>query len=556
VDRLMLEVQDIDTVDGSATDAPVAISDAPDLLFERLTKPKPRSSAAAISMPPGARLPQVGGRNDGLARFAGSLRRQGFDQTSLEAACLTFNSSFPEPLPEDEVRRVAQSISRYDPAVEINEQALSEQFVNRSVADMRYVPASGWKAYRDGRWKDDTEGLEAQERSKQLVSAVKAGIEAAQGLDGEEKNSLRKKIASMQRRAPIDNIVRLARSHKAIVDFEPWDQDAGLVNFRNGTLRLPSLELKPHDPADRLTKILPYDYDPDADCPLFERVLDDALDTEEGRFLLRFYGYGLMGHGGLQKMLVLLGKGRNGKSTIGEAVANAMKSYAVSADPTTFMKTKFEKSSTNDIARLEGARLVTVSEWPDGKQFDAALLKRFNGDENLTARLLYKENIEFTFRGLLAFRFNSMPVFNGGDFAMVRRLRALRFNRTIPDNKVDRDLPAKLRKEAAGIMNLLVRGALDFVDNGLDEPPSVRAETAALAAAADPLRQFIEEKCNLSGQVQASQLYQAYVAWARADMGIAPMSQPAFKGQLLDIRGVTQSRASQGQFWYGISFKK
>jgi putative DNA primase/helicase len=420
----MLEQHDIETL----SEVRAEISDAPELLFEKLRKAKQRSPASPISLESrsGSQLPQVGGRNDGLAKFAGILRRQGVDQEGLEAACLAFNLALAVPLPEDEVRRVAQSIARYDPAVDITEQALSEQFAKRSVGDMRYVPDVGWKIFRGGRWQNDKESLIAQERAKQLVATVKQSIEAAPDLDSDERASLRKKIASMQKRTPITNIALLARSNEAMIDNDRWDDDAGLVNFQNGTLRLPSLQLQPHDPADRLTKILPYRYDPDADCPEFKRVLDEALDVEDGRFLLRLYGYGLTGQGGLQKMLLLLGKGRNGKSAIGEAVANAMTAYAVSADPKTFMNTKLEKSSSNDIARLAGSRLVSVSEWPEGKQLDAAMLKRFNGDENMTARMLYEEYAEFVFRGLLTFRFNSMPVFNGADFAMVRRLSAVR----------------------------------------------------------------------------------------------------------------------------------
>jgi hypothetical protein len=71
----------------------------------------PRSHAEPV----GGKIPE-GRRNDSVFRRACSMRAQGFDEESILAAILTINRrQCDPPLPEDEVRRIARSASRYDP---------------------------------------------------------------------------------------------------------------------------------------------------------------------------------------------------------------------------------------------------------------------------------------------------------------------------------------------------------------------------------------------------------------------------------------------------------
>jgi KaiC/GvpD/RAD55 family RecA-like ATPase len=58
-----------------------------------------------------------GGRNQALTSLAGTMRRRGMGEASILAALLAENAAkcFP-PLPEDEVRIIAKSVTRYDPS--------------------------------------------------------------------------------------------------------------------------------------------------------------------------------------------------------------------------------------------------------------------------------------------------------------------------------------------------------------------------------------------------------------------------------------------------------
>lgn len=72
-----------------------------------------RQAAAAAE---GTPIPE-GQRNATLASLAGTMRQRGMTQVEMEAALLVANADrCHPPLPEDEVRTVARSISRYAPA--------------------------------------------------------------------------------------------------------------------------------------------------------------------------------------------------------------------------------------------------------------------------------------------------------------------------------------------------------------------------------------------------------------------------------------------------------
>jgi hypothetical protein len=66
----------------------------------------------------------TGNRNAGLASLAGSMRRNGFSNTEIHAAISIVNAERCDiPLPASDIRRIAESISRYEPEQDIGASA-------------------------------------------------------------------------------------------------------------------------------------------------------------------------------------------------------------------------------------------------------------------------------------------------------------------------------------------------------------------------------------------------------------------------------------------------
>lgn len=527
------------------------ISYATDDLMKLLEQPPARVPSTPMSG-----LPQVGARNVTLTSLAGFFRSRGHDQQSIDDYLQALNAALPVPLPVEEVARIAASVARYAAGLDLSERGLSNRFARTFASKLRFSPQLGWLHYDGTCWRRDPARVHVQECAKAFVGEVGDEVKVVAGAaEGDERKGLLRRAASLQNKSLIANITALACSSPDVVDEESWDEPPMLLNFANGTFDLISMTLRDHDPRDRMMKVLPYSFDPQATCPLFDRVLSDALDRDRAAFLMRVFGYSLQGTGDLQKMLVLVGNGRNGKSTIVEAVANALGSYAVTADPNSFLKSDARPQIGNDIAALKGARLVTTAELNTGQALNSGLLKRMHGGEKLKARFLYQEFFEFRPTALLTMVTNFAPVFDGSDSAMAKRLLVVGFENTIKDEDIDVALPRKLQAEAPGIINRLLEGLLAYKKVGLATPQSVSDSTDELVKDRNQALQFLERFCVVSPEMTCSSgdVYARYRAWASYDLGIKPMSQASFNAAILKTIPARQQRSRRAMMWHGFS---
>jgi hypothetical protein len=94
-------------------DGDLPIADLPKWINEKSQENKLPCSAPALNS---EMIISEGQRNVVLASLAGTMRRKGMNHESIEAALLTANrTQTDKPLPEDEVKRIAVSVSKYDP---------------------------------------------------------------------------------------------------------------------------------------------------------------------------------------------------------------------------------------------------------------------------------------------------------------------------------------------------------------------------------------------------------------------------------------------------------
>lgn len=92
------------------------------VLPERFVRMEDAAAAPVVRSAENGAPVTEGGRNSGLASFAGAMRRRGMGQEAILAALLKENETrCSPPLPEAEVRAIAKSISRYAPEAAENE---------------------------------------------------------------------------------------------------------------------------------------------------------------------------------------------------------------------------------------------------------------------------------------------------------------------------------------------------------------------------------------------------------------------------------------------------
>ncbi len=523
---------------------------APAGLIEKLVTRQ--ITSANLNGPPRAFLSE-GSRNSDLARIAGFLRGQtGLDGEQLEVALSSINAMGLSPLSEGEVAGIARSISNYpaNTRIEYDDGPLAKRLAPEVAKTSCRTPATGWLRFDGKRWTNDPEGAHAKEQIKNRLEEFYQ--EAVSSGDLETIKQAR----SLRTASKIKKVFDLVSTDPRVFrDFRDFDQQEAEINLANGTLCLSGLSLRPHSPTDCITRLADVDYDPDATCPEFDRFLSATLSDELGDFVLRLFGYTLLGNPKEQVFTIFHGPGSNGKSTLVDVIAGVLGDYSTNVEPSSFIRQK-NAGVRDDLARLKGARMVATSELATGEILDAALVKRMTGGDVITARALYREHFEFRPQFVIFMTTNAMPVIDGGDGALARRLVMVPFTNVISAGQRDPDLPAKIRSEKSGILNRLIEGLTSYRKAGLSIPREVADEVDRYVVSSDLIRAFLDDQCRLAedDRTPALHLYNAYQGWSFSS-GTKPLSQPIFKQEITKRTGIKQRRTSKGLEWPGVGMR-
>lgn len=426
------------------------------------------------------------------------------------------------------------------------------RFIAQHGHQLRYMPKWGtWLVWDGTRWtRDDTYVVFRLARA-----TIRSMYQDASMIDdkSERVNAARWAIAS-ESKGRIEAMIALATSEQHIaVSPDDLDADPFVLNCRNGTLDLRSGQLRPHDPADLLTKRLNIDYDPAAPCPTWQRFLQRVLnaDPELIRYVQRCVGYTLTGATTEQCLFFAYGTGRNGKSTFFEVLKHMLGEYAQKA-PTEIIMLKANMGISNDVARLAGARLVITAEIEEGRRLSESLVKDLTGGDTISARFLYQETFEFLPTHKLWLYGNHRPDIRGTDPGIWRRIRVIPFDVQIPASEVDPYLRDKLLAELPGILAWAVRGCQDHQDNGLPLPEAVQRATQEYRSDMDMLAAFMSDCCVVRADavVKASDLYKAYTTWCEEN-GERAVTQRRL-GQQLTERGFERRRMGKDDNWHRV----
>lgn len=424
--------------------------------------------------------------------------------------------------------------------------------------ELQYGQGVGWMTWTGCRWvHNEAAGVQC------VGKMIKDMFKLAAKLEGEDRRALAEFALSCESAHRIRAIVFLAQHHPRLnVKLDCFDADPWLFNCQSGTIDLRTGEIHEHRKEDRITRISPVVYTPDARCELWEDSLRVWLPNEEEILCAQIAaGYSFTGLVDEEKFFCLFGPEASGKTTFAETVKGVAGDYATTADFETFLKKTHVNGggARGDIARLMGSRIVTSSESNDGAEFGAGLIKNITGKEKVVARRLYKEEIEFLPTFKLWLIANHAPYIDPDDGAMWRRLVRLPFIHSIPAEKRDPSVKRRLldvQESGPGILNWILEGVRKWRASGLVIPGSVQEAAEELRAGMDSSAEFFEDKLLFGKLYQspASSIRQAYDAWAEV-AGVSRNRRLGPKGMAkkLQGRGCEASRDAGGtRVWAGV----
>lgn len=282
--------------------------------------------------------------------------------------------------------------------------------------------------------------------------------------------------------------------------------------------------LPEHRRSDLLTGVVPVKYDRDADCPRWRANMERFQPNEaQRRTVQQFAGVGLLGKP-IQRVMFHYGTGGNFKSVFLETITRVLgDSFAIGL-PTESLVGGADGSpggARPDLERVFGKRMLRIAELPAGVNLKADLIKKLTGGEKWPVRTLYKGFFEFVPLAKTHMSGNDAPQFDGSDGGMRRRLLYIEWPVKIPEaEQRDFDIVVgELLEEASGILNWLIEGAIDYLENGVTVSEETRANTDDYFDEMDPTAMFIRD-CVSEAQgesVGARVMYHAYKAHCDAN---------------------------------------
>jgi putative DNA primase/helicase len=429
-------------------------------------------------------------------------------------------------------------------------QRIAARFAQYAQATSLYVHGAGWHYWDGARWAPDLHKVQAHQT---LTALIKLCWDA----EAISNKDLAADLRAANTGTGSNSVLDLASRQLFAAEV---DQNPYLLNCQNGTLDLHTLELKPHDPADRITKMCNASYRQGIDSARWVDFLDSSLpDSDVQEFLQRFMGSSLIGEVRDHVLVIATGTGRNGKSVLANAVANMLGDYSVTASNDMLVSGKYagHKSAGELSAQmvLRGARFAVMSELEKGSQLAESTMKTLTGGDTISAKYMGQDRVSFKPSHSFFMLTNELPEVDPTAKAVWARMKIVPFDVSF-EGREDTDLERDLILAADSILDWAVAGLWAYQREGLNAPAQVQARTDAYKADNDSVQQFMADECTMGtdARVSRSELHHAYLDWAREN-GAEALTPRALVPRIAALPGISEAKIRGILHWKGAALK-
>ncbi len=373
-----------------------------------------------------------------------------------------------------------------------------------------------------------------------------------------------------------------------------WNPNPDLIPFSNGVLDLKTRVLVEHKPEQYFTWILPYAYNPAAQCQtikawLLETVGGDKDQVEVMRAYMRAL---IVGAAYLHRYLEIIGPGGTGKSTFANLCQTLV---GVTNVFSTELKRLAGNNSRFETANIYQKKLVLIS---DAEKFagDVSTLKNMTGGDPLPYEVKHKQGGKpnFVYKGLVLIAANE-PI-QSADYTsgLQRRRLTMTFTHQVaPENR--RDLASEFEPELPGLVNWVLAMPEQRMEELLRDTnrhvKSLENSYFNNLVATNPIAAWIHEWVVLDPKSEVkigsfkeetitkrefedksitrkkilfsdSQLYPSYRAFCQRNGLSSAVALRRFGGLFADmlhnqlkLRDVEKFRTEKGYFWKGLALR-
>ena len=320
------------------------------------------------------------------------------------------------------------------------------------------------------------------------------------------------------------------------------------VNFLNGTLHIkPNGEyvLTDSNPDDMITYVLPYNYDPNATCEIFDTYLNRVLPDQEKRTVLAEFIASCFTNHKHEKVLILYGTGANGKSVLLEVVTALFGTENIGSHTLESLtdKSGYYRGQLGDCLLNYSGEIST--------HLNADEFKKLASREKISARFPYGRPFTIENYARLAFNCNELPEAEDTSEGFFRRFLIIEFDQYIREEERDRELHKKIiNSDLAGVMNWVLAGLQRLTQQGRFSPcASADRLLEKYRREADTLLSFTESDKfdELPNEIKASDLHATYITFCER-FGYTEVGVKTFY-QKIQRCGLIKKRKADGSYY-------
>jgi len=265
-----------------------------------------------------------------------------------------------------------------------------------------------------------------------------------------------------------------------------------VVNVVNGLLDVDARRLRAHSPAHLSPVQIPVRFNPEARCPAIDRFTLTTFPADAVAIAYEIPAWLMTPDTSLQRAVLLLGDGANGKSSylcmltafLGRRNCSAVSLHKLEAD-------RFS------VARLVGRLANVCPDLPGTDLTSTSMFKAITGGDEIQGERKFADAFEFTPFARLVFSANHAPRSADASSAFFRRWQVTPFDHTFRDG-VDaiprRELDAALSNpaELSGLLNKALEVLPALRSRGFSDPASTQAALEEFREISDPLAVWID----------------------------------------------------------------
>jgi putative DNA primase/helicase len=288
----------------------------------------------------------------------------------------------------------------------------------------------------------------------------------------------------------------------------------GNLNLKNGILGLSNSDFREHSPDFLSTIQTATAFDPDAQCTLWLKTLEEIFPDVQLRLLLaQIFGYCLTPDISQQKAFIYVGDGGNGKSVVTDVQEAVCGPDNCAALHLSDFKERFR------LPELQG-RLVNFSTEVEAKGLinDARIKAVITGDP-VTAERKNRDPFVFRPQVKLIVSCNHLPQTTDRSGGYFRRWIIVPFNEVFVGKKRDQHRAQTIiETELSGVLNWAIGGYKSLLDAGSFLEPAVsKAALSEYRRQTDHTIDFAEECLSVlrdEGGTPLQEIYECYRRWA------------------------------------------